>query len=183
MAWLTDIRTTTIAALVGVAAGGVEDSRVRPFAFGGAGDATTADTFPRLVVGCRRFRREPRGNTGRMDLTAEIVIQCITVGPPGEVAGAVAACETLEEQVHAALVNDGAWLTLWKGFPAPRVLSSDVDVTIVGSTAVCSIVQTWEVRGEYTRPAGRGDDLSTIVSTLTSTPKPAVVATVDGLDA
>lgn len=183
MAWLTDIRTTTIAALVGVAAGGVEDSRVRPFAIGGAGDATTPDTFPRLVVGCRRFRREPRGNMGRMELTAEIVVQCITVGAPADVANVVAACETLEEQVHAALANDDAWLTLWKGFPPPRVLSSDVDVTTTGASVVCSIVQTWEVRGEYTRPVGRGDDLSTIVSTLTDTPQPTVVATVDNLDA
>lgn len=182
MAWLTDIRSATITALAGVTTGAVEDSRVRPLTVGSADGATTADTFPKLVVASRRLRREPRGVNGRyLEQTAEIVVQCMTTGLVADSADVVAACETLEESTLSALNNSGTWRALYT--EAPRVLSSDVDVTLTGAHVLCSIVQVWEVRARVERTAGTGDALATVVTTLTETPKPTVITTVDDLDA
>lgn len=182
MAWLTDIRTATIAALAGVTTAPIEDSRVRPLTVGSADGATTADTFPKLVVASRRLRREPRGVNGRyLEQTAEIVVQCMTTGLVADSADVVAACETLEESTLSALNNSGTWRALYT--EPPRVLSSDVDVTLTGAHVLCSIVQVWEVRARVERTAGTGDDLVTVVTTLTETPKPTVITTVDDLDA
>lgn len=182
MAWLTDIRSATITALAGVTTGAVEDSRVRPLTVGSADGATTADTFPKLVVASRRLRREPRGQNGRyFEQTAEIVVQCLTTGLVADSADVVAACETLEASTLSALNNSGTWRALYT--EAPRVLSSDVDVTLTGAHVLCSIVQVWEVRARIERTAGTGDALATVVTTLTETPKPTVITTVDDLDA
>ena len=182
MAFLTDIRTATITALAGVTTGAVEDSRVRPLTVGSADGATTADTFPKLVVASRRLRREPRGVNGRyLEQTAEIVVQCMTTGLVADSADVVAACETLEEAALSALSNSGTWRALYT--EAPRVLSSDVDVTLTGAHVLCSIVQVWEVRARVERTAGTGDALRTVITTITETPKPTIVTTVDDLDA
>jgi len=182
VAWLTDIRTATITALSGVTTGAVEDSRVRPLTVGSADGATTADTFPKVVVASRRLRREPRGVNGRyMEQTAEIVLQCMTTGLVADSADVVAACETLDDAAFSLLQNSGTWRALFT--EPPRVLSSDVDVTLTGAHVLCSIVQTWEVRGRVERTAGTGDALATVVTTLTDTPKPTVITTVDDLDA
>ena len=182
MAWLTDIRSATITALAGVTTGAVEDSRVRPLTVGSADGATTTDTFPKLVVASRRLRREPRGVNGRyLERTAEIVVQCLTIGLVADSEDVIAACETLEESAESRLSNSGTWRALYT--EAPRVLSSDVDVTLTGAHVLCSIVQVWEVRARVERTAGTGDALATVVTTLTATPKPTVITTVDDLDA
>ena len=181
MAWLTDIRTATIAALAGVTTGAVEDSRVRELTIGSADGVVTADTFPKVIVASRRLRREPKGVNGRyMEQTAEVVVQCLTTGLVGDTPDVVAAVETLDESAFLALHNSSTWRALF--VEAPRVLSSDVDVTVTGSRVLCSIVQVWEVRARVERTAGTGDALQTVVSTLTDTPKPTVVTTVDNLD-
>lgn len=182
MAWLTDIRTATITALTGVITDAPEDSRVRELTIGSSAGVVTADSFPKLVVASRRLRREPKGHNGRyMEHVAEIVVQCLTTGLVDDTPAVVAECEDLDEDAFLALHNSGTWRALY--VEAPRVLSSDVDVTVTGSRVVCSIVQVWEVRGRVERTAGTGTALATVVSTLTDTPKPTVVTTVDDMDA
>lgn len=185
---MTDVREDIIPRLVAAsttAGGRVDNSRVRPYTVGGpieGGErAVTVDEFPRINVATRRLRRDPVGQRAKyMTETCEIVIMCLATGALTAAANVVEAADTLEQAVFDALRNDGSWLARFT--EPPRLLSVDTSQS-EGSTLLVCHTQVWEVKSRTERTAPQNaDDLSTVVATLTDTPRPAAVAREDDLE-
>lgn len=155
-AWATNVRTDAVTRLIAAAttAGSrVEDTRLHAIHSGLSEGAVTAETTPRLIVETGEVRRVSRGH-GKATVTETVILTVTGVIVPAQAttdAALGAALDTLEEDAHDALMQDGDWVRLYTDV-VPMPTKRLIDIT-EGGSRIASFVQTYEVSAKRTRQA------------------------------
>lgn len=188
-AWATNVRTDAVTRLIaaGTTAGSrVEDTRLHAIHSGLSDGTVSAETTPRLIVETGEVRRASRGH-GKGTVTETVTLSVTGVIVPAQAttdAALGAALDTLEEDAHDALMQDGEWIRLYLNV-VPMPTKRLVEIAESGSR-IASFSQTYEITANRTRQAPSPetrDALETVTVDLQLNNDTVAEVTLAGLEA